>query len=256
MNKRQALGKGLGALISTQSEPKDDRQSGISQISISKIIPNRFQPRKTFNNESISELAQSIKEKGILQPVIVTKSGDNYELVVGERRFRAATQLQLQEIPCIIRDLTDVDRLELALIENIQREDLNPIEEAESIHILLKKLNCTHEILSQKLGLSRAAITNKLRLLNLPDIAKEQLINENISAGHARALLALSKESHIADTLDYIENNSLSVRKTEELIQYINENDKLPNPDKKTNEPEEDQELEKKDKQNNKIQKK
>jgi len=229
MTKRQALGKGLGALIADADTPTKEKFSkDINNLPVHRIAPNRYQPRKTFNDNSIQELSQSIKEKGILQPIIVTKTDNGYELIVGERRLRAVKMLGWSEIPCIIKEITDEDKLEIALIENIQREDLNPIEEAESIDTLLKKLNCTHEIISKKLGLSRAAITNKVRLLNLPDKIKEHLIEEKISAGHARAILGVNNKELLEGVLNFIEENGLNVRKTEEIVQYVNNENQLP----------------------------
>ena len=227
MKQRKALGKGLSALIETKPQDNDNKHD-IKYIDTKIIVPNRYQPRKTFDENSISELALSIKEKGVLQPIIVTRSNDQYELVVGERRLRAVKSLDIDKIPCIVKDLTDEDRLEIALIENIQRQDLNPLEEAESINILLEKLKCTHEILSKKLGLSRTAITNKLRLLNLPDNVKEHLSIGKISSGHARAILGIDNKNFSSDILSYIEEKSLNVRATEDLVQNVNKYNSFP----------------------------
>ncbi len=215
---RRGLGKGLDALIPGGFQPESS--GGMQQIPIIAIAPNPSQPRSEINDEGLEELAKSILEHGILQPLILSKNASDkqYTLIAGERRLRAAEIAGLESIPAIIRNVTEQERLEIALIENIQRENLTPLEAALAYQQLSDEFNLSHEDISRKVGKSRTAITNTLRLLKLPDNVQLALHSGKISEGHARALLGLpSKKSQIA-VLQTILNNSLNVRQTEELV--------------------------------------
>lgn len=217
----KGLGKGLGALFQDQALLEKDK---VEQISIRDIRVNPFQPRKVFEEEALQELAQSIKEHGILQPIILRKNGTKYELVVGERRFRAAKLANLIEVPAVVRNLTDTQMMELAILENLQREDLTPIEEAEAYQSLMKHLNLTQEELSKRLGKSRPHIANHVRLLTLPkDIQK--LVNDGtLTMGHGRTLLGLKNKKRIPAVVDKVVKQQLNVRQLEALVHSINEN--------------------------------
>ena len=228
MNKK-SLGRGLSSLLSeTQIDLNNDqdmnfvedpsnikRSKTLSLIPIEKIQPNRNQPRKTFSGEELTELKNSIESKGLLQPIIVREKGGYYEIVAGERRWRAAQLAQLHEIPALIKKLTDIEVLEIAIIENIQRSNLNPYEEALGYKQLLEKFNYTQEELASNLGKSRVYITNLTRLLNLPDSVIKFLKDGTITVGHARALIGVDKALEIAKS---IVKNELSVRETERLV--------------------------------------
>ena len=228
MNKK-SLGRGLSSLLSeTQIDLNNDqdmnfveepnnikRSKTLSLIPIEKIQPNRNQPRKTFSEEELTELKNSIESKGLLQPIIVREKGGYYEIVAGERRWRAAQLAQLHEIPALIKELTDIEVLEIAIIENIQRSNLNPYEEALGYKQLLEKFNYTQEELASNLGKSRVYITNLTRLLNLPDSVLKFLKDGTITVGHARALIGVDKALEIAKS---IVRNELSVRETERLV--------------------------------------
>jgi len=216
---RKALGKGLGALIPEM--PAGDsvaKKEEITFLQFEKIKPNPFQPREDFDQHSIEELAQSIKEKGVIQPLLVRKKGDSYELIAGERRFRAANLLGLKELPAIIKDINDQDSLELALIENIQREELNPIEEAHAYQHLMDKFQVTQEKMSQVLGKSRVSIANALRLLKLPHEIQTEMKKGRISFAHGRALLEIDDVNHQRKLAQDIISKGLSVRELENLI--------------------------------------
>tara|TARA_B100000902_G_scaffold218379_1_gene207523 strand:+ start:557 stop:1459 length:903 start_codon:yes stop_codon:yes gene_type:complete len=228
MNKK-SLGRGLSSLLSeTQIDLNNDqdmnfveepnnikRSKTLSLIPIEKIQPNINQPRKTFSEEELTELKNSIESKGLLQPIIVREKGGYYEIVAGERRWRAAQLAQLHEIPALIKELTDIEVLEIAIIENIQRSNLNPYEEALGYKQLLEKFNYTQEELASNLGKSRVYITNLTRLLNLPDSVLKFLKDGKLTAGHARALIGVDKALEIAKS---IVKNELSVRETERLV--------------------------------------
>ncbi len=219
--KKSNLGRGLDALI-----PKEDKPGGYTLASINEIKPNIFQPRKEFDEETISELASSIKEKGILQPLVVRTISGGYEIIAGERRWRAAQRAGITRVPVIIKEASDREVLELALIENLQREDLNPIEEAVAYQQLIDEFELTHEDLSQQIGKDRSTITNQLRLLKLSEEAKKALIAGEITAGHARAILSLESPAEAREALRAIQKQKLSVRKTEHLIQNISKREK------------------------------
>lgn len=219
--KKYNLGRGLDALI-----PKGDNLEGYIVASINELKPNMFQPRKDFDEETISELASSIKEKGILQPLVVRTISGGYEIIAGERRWRAAQRAGITRVPIIIKEATDREVLELALIENLQREDLNPIEEAVAYQQLIDEFELTHEDVSRQIGKDRSTITNQLRLLKLPEEAKKALIAGDITAGHARAILSIESSAEAREALKAIQKQKLSVRKTEQLIQNISKRKK------------------------------
>jgi len=215
---RKALGKGLSALIPEQAIETGAHKEEIIYVQSGQIKPNPFQPREDFDQTSIEELAQSIKEKGVIQPLLVRRRGDNYELIAGERRFRATNLLGLKEIPVIVRDVSDQDSLELALIENIQREGLNPIEEAHAYQHLMEKFNVTQEKISEVLGKARVTITNTLRLLKLPHEIQIEMKKGRISFAHGRALLEIEDTNHQRKLVQDIISKGLSVRELESLI--------------------------------------
>lgn len=228
--KKKALGKGLSALIPDsyaksvefQSHVHKERpntgENAIQEILITSIKPNRVQPRHRFPEEKIDELAASIKEQGILQPIIVKKSGDGYELVCGERRTRAAQKCGLDKIPAIVKDLAEEKLLEWALVENIQREDLNPIEEAQAYVRLLEERGLSQDELARKVSKDRSTVANTIRLMRLPQDVLEGLIDGRLQAGHARALLALPTPEHQRQLAKRIMEDKLSVRQVEELV--------------------------------------
>jgi len=215
---RRALGKGLGALIPDKITEEDMHKEEIVYVQSGQIKPNPFQPREDFDQTSIEELSQSIKEKGVIQPLLVRRKGDNYELIAGERRFRAANILGLKEIPVIVRDVSDQDSLELALIENIQREGLNPIEEAHAYQHLMDKFKVTQEKISEVLGKARVTITNTLRLLKLPHEIQAEMKKGRISFAHGRALLEVEDANLQRKLVQDIISKGLSVRELESLI--------------------------------------
>src|SRR5262245_20348490 len=211
---KRGLGRGLGALLSSspiEGEP-------LLEVSTDEIRPNPNQPRKVFGPEGLEELAASIRSSGLLQPVIARRTAHGYELIAGERRWRAARQAGLERIPVIVREATDAESLELALVENLLREDLNPIEEAEAYQKLLAQFNWTQEELSQKVGKDRSSIANSLRLLRLPDTIQDDLKAGRLGMGHARALLALTLPSEQLRLRDEILAQAMSVRSTEESV--------------------------------------
>jgi len=212
---RKALGKGISALI---PEREVERKNEIIYVQSEQIRPNPFQPREDFDNTSIEELAQSIKEKGVIQPLLVRRQGDLYELIAGERRLRACKMLNIKEIPLIVREAGDRDSLELALIENVQRESLNPIEEAHAFQHLIDKFQVTQEKISEVLGKSRVTVTNTLRLLKLPHEIQHELKKGRISFGHARALLEIEDANQQRRLVQDIISKGLSVRELESLI--------------------------------------
>lgn len=225
---KKGLGKGLGALIfspqqSIHGQSLDSGDKNLTAIiDIFKIIPNPNQPRKYFDEDEIEELAQSIKEQGILQPILVREKGAKYELIAGERRLRAAKKVQLKKVPVIIKNVNDEEALELTIVENLQRENLNPIEEAAAYKTLAAQFSLTHEQIAKKVGKNRATITNSLRLLELPKKIQDSLKKGAISSGHARALLSVAEVNKQVDLWKQIINNNLSVRDVEALISIVN----------------------------------
>lgn len=218
---KKGLGKGLGALISADVSIEEENNQVI-ELKITEIEPNKNQPRKEFDQEKLAALSSSIKEYGVLQPVVVKKiDGAFYQLIAGERRWRAARMAKLKTIPAVIREFDDKQSMEIALIENLQRENLNPIEEAMGYQELIDLFHLTQEELAAKMGKSRSAIANALRLLNLPDGIKKMVMDNQLSMGHARALLSLEAEQEQLHIAEQIIKDELSVRQTEKLIQKM-----------------------------------
>lgn len=220
--KTQRLGRGLDALIDSH-----DMMDQIKEVSLHRIKPNPYQPRMDFNEESLEELSQSIKEFGLIQPITVRKieegEGFFYQIAVGERRWRAAMKAQLKSIPAIVSEMDDQKMIELAMVENLQREDLNPIEEARAYQNMMDTFALTQETLSQRIGKSRSAVANLLRLLKLSPLVQEYVSRETISKGHARALLGLKDLEQQDSLLKRIVREDLSVRRTEEIIKRFND---------------------------------
>ena len=221
MSKKNALGKGLGAIFTDLLDNPTDKPI-FAMCGIEELSPNRFQPRKSFDGKEQKNLATSIKKNGILQPIVVRKATSGYEIIAGERRWRAAQTAGLMDVPIIIRhNAKDIDVAELSLVENIQREELNPIEESEAYQTLTKKFHLSQDEVSSRVGKDRSTVANSLRLLNLPGEARNALINKDISAGHARAILSVdSREKQVA-VLREIVKKKLSVRETEKLAKSI-----------------------------------
>lgn len=220
--KNRGLGRGLDALLFDNSLDGEESAS-VSTLSIGEIEPNRDQPRQNFDEEALNELASSIAEHGVLQPLIVRPTPDGgYQLVAGERRWRAARIAGLTEVPVIVKTLTDSEVSVIALIENLQRENLNPMEEAEGIQKLIDEFDFTQEQAAQKLGKSRSALTNTLRLMSLPEKVRDLVSDDFMSQGHARALLGINDKSKICDAADTVVSKRLSVRETEKLVKSIN----------------------------------
>ena len=233
--KNNVLGRGISALISEAApikEPEDtaaeSSENTVQYIDINDIRPNRNQPRKNFDSEGIRELAASIQEHGIIQPLIVRKNDSGYELVAGERRWRAAREAAFDKVPCIVRDFTDEENALIAIIENMQREDLDPIEEAEGLDTMMKEYGLTQEEVSRSVGKSRPYITNSLRLLKLPQDIREKISEGDLSAGHARALLSVKNVSLQEQLCQKIIREGLSVRETEKLVKDSGKTRKKP----------------------------
>ena len=222
MAANKGLGKGLGALLSSEGIPESTKDS-VVELKINDISPNEGQPRKVFNEEMLNELAASIKENGVIQPIIVQKKGTGYRIVAGERRWRASRLAGLKVIPAIVRDLTDLQTMEQALIENIQREDRNPIEEAYAMHNLLKAHKMSQEQLAKKLGKPRATIANMIRLINIDEALQDYVANGELSVGHAKVLLGLKSGEEQRKIADVIMTKDLNVRQTEDYIRRLTE---------------------------------
>jgi ParB family chromosome partitioning protein len=219
MAQKNALGKGLGAMFPDLLDAKYSKKQASTSCGIEELRPNRFQPRKNFNDQDQKQLVASIKQSGIIQPIVVRKADKGYEIIAGERRWRAAQAAGLKDVPIVIRVATDMEAAEISLIENIQREELNPLEEADAYVTLMEKFSLSQEEISTRVGKDRSTIANTVRLLKLPARAKKALIEKTISSGHARCLLAFhSTEEQIA-ALDLILKKGLNVRETERLIQ-------------------------------------
>lgn len=217
----KGLGKGINALFSNLETHKDDV---IQEISVKELRPNPYQPRQTFRQDTINELKESILQHGILQPLIVRKSIKGYEIVVGERRYRAAKEAKLKTVPVVVRELTDHQMMEFALLENLQREDLTPIEEAMAYQSLIEHLQLTQEELAKRLGKSRPHIANHIRLLTLPKEIQQLMTDGTLSMGHGRALLGLKKTEKMKSVADKVVKEKLNVRQLEQLINDINKN--------------------------------
>ncbi len=218
MAKRPALGKGIGALLSSATQ-EGGRKYFLCPLE--DLRPNGNQPRKTFNDAKMAELVASIREKGVIQPLVVRRVEDSYQIIAGERRWRAAQKAGLHEVPVVIQDVSEDWAMEVALIENIQREDLNPIEEAEAYRNLMEGFDLSQEEVSRRVGKDRSSVANSLRLLRLPDSIREDVVGARLSMGHARSLLSLEEEGDMAEARDQVVQKKLSVRETEALVKKI-----------------------------------
>ena len=220
---KQALGKGLGALIPDLStlDDKEKKALGIMEIELDRIAPNEYQPRKVFDDEKLKELAASIKEQGVIQPIIVHKAGSGYQLIAGERRWRASRLAGFKTIPALVKEATKRELLEMALIENIQREDLNALEAAEAYKRLQDEFKLTQEDLARRVGKERSTVTNFLRILHLPKEIKQDLASGAISMGHAKALLSLERSRDQIQAAAKIVKKGLSVREAESLASRL-----------------------------------
>ncbi|PRR90062.1 ParB/RepB/Spo0J family partition protein [Bacillus sp. NMCN1] len=216
----KGLGKGINALFNNV----DSNEETVEEIKLKDLRPNPYQPRKTFDNDALSDLKESIQQHGVLQPIIVRKSIKGYDIVAGERRFRAAQQAGLTTIPAIVREFSETLMREIALLENLQREDLSPLEEAEAYASLLDHLSVTQEELAKRLGKSRPHIANHLRLLTLPDEVQKLIADGTLSMGHGRTLLSLKNKNKLAPLVKKIVDEGLNVRQVEKLVQQLNEN--------------------------------
>ncbi len=214
MSKRNVLGRGLSALI--QSPEK--QEGGYLRCPVDEIVPNRFQPRRSFDDAKLQELVDSIKENDIIEPLVARRGDGGYELIAGERRWRAAKLAGLKDVPVVVLDVTDEESLEFAIIENIQRENLNAIEEAEAYHRLMETFSLSQEGVAKKVGKERATVANYLRLLKLPFEVKEEIVNGTVSMGHARAILSLDNHAKQRDICRRVVRQGLSVRATEHLV--------------------------------------
>lgn len=217
-SKRKALGKGLNALLPALPSSGSDRV--YMELPIERVIPNKYQPRTNFDQERLKELAQSIQSNGVVQPVIVRKVGQQYQLIAGERRWRAARLAGLKTVPAVVQEVSEYKTLELALVENIQREDLNPIEEASAYAALMEDFDLTQEEIALRVGKDRSSIANFLRLLKLPGEIKNQIQSGILSMGHARAILGIESEKEQLVLAERILSEGLNVRQTEQLIRH------------------------------------
>ena len=229
MAAKKGLGKGLDSLIANKVEKpvevksagKVDNENGAVLMNINKVEPNREQPRKKFDEDALLELSESIKQFGVLQPLLVTERDDYYEIIAGERRWRAAKLAGVKEVPVIVKKLTEQEIMEISLIENIQREDLNPIEEAQAYKRLLTEFNLKQDEVAERVSKSRTAVTNAMRLLKLNDKVQQMLIDEMLTTGHARALLAIEDQEKQYEVAQRIFDEKLSVRDTEKLMKNL-----------------------------------
>lgn len=235
-NKKSRLGKGVDALISSGNSSKEIKESNvngkdhISHVNINMVSPKKNQPRRNFDEDKLIELSESIKQHGILEPIIVSRKDDYYEIIAGERRWRAAKKAEIKEIPVIVKNLSEREILEISLIENIQREDLNPIEEALAYSELVNKFNMKQDEIAEKVSKSRTVITNSLRMLRLSEEVQKMVIEEKLSAGHARCLISVDDREQQFMLANKIFDEGLTVRETESLIK------KIINPEKKAEE--------------------
>lgn len=230
MAKKTGLGKGLDSLIPVHNNTEKEKavvekvveKKTDTVLRITEIEPNKGQPRKNFNEDALEELADSIKQFGLIQPLVVQKRDGYYEIIAGERRWRAAKKAGLKEVPVIIRDYTDEEMMEIALIENLQREDLNPIEEAQAYKRLINDYKLKQDEIAEKVSKSRVAITNSMRLLKLSEKVQDMIVDEMISSGHGRALLALNDKKMQEELANRIFDEKLSVRETEQIVKALN----------------------------------
>jgi ParB family transcriptional regulator, chromosome partitioning protein len=220
---KKGLGRGLSALIPGAGQPRAETDSeGLSlRVDVDRITPSPFQPRRTFDDAKIEELAASIRNQGIIQPLVVRRKGDGYELIAGERRWRAAMKAGLNHVPVVVRDASDHEALQLALVENLQREDLNPIEEAAGYRRLQEEFHWSQEEMADKVGKSRPAIANSMRLLSLPTEVQQEVSSGSLPAGQARALLGLHNEALILAACREVIAKGLSTRETEKLVRHL-----------------------------------
>ena len=218
MAKRPALGKGIGALLTSASQ---DSRHKYFVCPVEELKPHHQQPRKTFNDAKMAELVASIREKGVIQPLVVRHTGDHYQIIAGERRWRAAQKAGLKEVPVVIQDVSEDWALEMALIENIQREDLNPIEEAEAYKHLMNTFDLSQDEVAKRVGRERPTVANALRLLRLPKEIQMDVVGGQLSMGHARALLALEGAARIKEARDQVVKKQFSVRQTEALVKKL-----------------------------------
>jgi ParB family chromosome partitioning protein len=220
MAQKNALGKGLGAMFPDLLNDIG-RKTPLATCGIEELRPNRYQPRKDFNDRDQKQLVASIKKSGIIQPIVVRRQNQGYEIIAGERRWRAAQAAGLKDVPIVVREATDREAAEMSLIENIQREELNPLEEADAYVTLMEKFNLSQEDISSQVGKDRSTIANTVRLLKLPAKAKTALVEKKITSGHARCLLAFTSAGEQIKALDLILKKGLNVRETERLIQNV-----------------------------------
>jgi ParB family chromosome partitioning protein len=218
MTKRPALGKGIGALISSATQ---EGRHKYFLCPVEELRPHSQQPRKSFDDAKMAELVASIREKGVIQPLVVRQAGDHYQIIAGERRWRAAQRAGLKDVPVVIQDVSEDWALEMALIENIQREDLNPIEEAEAYRHLMSSFDLSQDEVAKRVGKDRSTVANAVRLLRLPRPVQEDVMNGRLTMGHARALLPLESAARLHEARDQIVKKQLSVRQTEELVRRL-----------------------------------
>ena len=218
--KKMALGKGLGALI-PDLDDIDQMSNEYFQCDIDLIQPNRYQPRKHFSEDELDGLSRSIREQGVIQPLLLRKTDDGYELVAGERRLRAAKMAGLTQVPCVVKNVSDAQTLEMSIIENIQRENLNPVEEADAYHRLMTEFGLTQDEAAARVGKSRSAVANFLRIRSLSAAIKQSLIDGDMSMGHARALLGAPNKTHQQAVWQLVKAKGLSVRETEALVKKL-----------------------------------
>jgi ParB family transcriptional regulator, chromosome partitioning protein len=219
--KKDALGKGLGAIFTDLLDNDTGKKTTVNTCGIEELHPNPYQPRKNFKDEDQKKLIASVKQKGIIQPIVVRKVDSGYEIIAGERRWRAAQAAGLKDVPIVLRNATDLEAAEISLIENLLREELNPLEEADAYVTLMEKFNLSQEEISTQVGKDRSTITNTIRLLKLPAKAKTALVDQKITSGHARCLLALVSQEELITALDMVLKKGLNVRETERLVNKL-----------------------------------
>jgi len=233
--KKMALGRGLDALL-PGIESIDNRPNKYIMCDIELIRPNRYQPRLRFSEKELDALTESVKEQGIIQPILIRKDEQGYELIAGERRLKAAKRAGLTQAPAIVREITDAELLEISIVENIQRENLTPMEEAEAYHCLMKEFGLTQEQVAARVGKSRSSVANFLRLLNLPEEIKDSIMDGVISMGHARAILGTENTAHQRAIWRLVTSKNLSVRQTEDLVKTFKEKKHQTEPKEPTSE--------------------
>ena len=221
--KLSGLGRGMDALFGENILEEENNENKVQMIDIGLIDPNKEQPRKKFDADQLTQLADSIRAVGIIQPIVVAPNGKRYTIIAGERRWRAARLAELNEVPALVRDVETVRSMEMSLIENIQRTDLNAVEEAKAIELLMQQCGLTQEMAAQRLGKSRSAVANLLRILNLPDEVMKMVVSGELSEGHARALLGAESAENMIALANKVVDNNLNVRQTETLVKAIKE---------------------------------